>query len=211
MMSRTEPSARRNIAPAGSIAWANVRLYWVRIGTHEWLTAGVVRRSESRFFPLARVGPTTPKQFGAKHQTCPHLVVHLRPDRTWEMGAAHRGAAIRGPGVGDSPRGRETAEPLTSTPEPGSPPSRGFGPWQGPWSISDRPGRWLPSTRQRRLEEDAHSDRVLGGGSGAEDQSSGSRLAESPSITWTTHTPGETGRRSQHKGDRRLIGWPAVA
>ena len=71
-------------------------------------------------------GPTTPKQFGAKHQTCPHLAVHVPPDSTLEMGAAEMGAAIRCPVVGDSPRGTETAEPLTSTPEPWSPPSSCF-------------------------------------------------------------------------------------
>src|SRR5262249_50243793 len=74
----------------------------------------------------ARVGPTTPKQLGAKHQTCPHLAVHGPPDSTLEMGAAKMGAAIRCPVVGDSPRGRERAEPLTSTPESRSPPSRCF-------------------------------------------------------------------------------------
>ena len=72
---------------------------------------------------LARFGPTTPKQFGGKHQTCPHLAVHLPPDSTLEMGAAEMGAAIRCPVLGDTPRGTEMAEPLTSTPEPWSPPS----------------------------------------------------------------------------------------
>jgi hypothetical protein len=39
-------------------------LLW--IGTHEWLTAGVVRPSKSPFFPLARVGPTTPTRASAR-------------------------------------------------------------------------------------------------------------------------------------------------
>jgi hypothetical protein len=38
-------------APGGAV-------HSVWIGTHEWLTAGVVRPSESPFFPLARIGPT---------------------------------------------------------------------------------------------------------------------------------------------------------
>jgi hypothetical protein len=42
-------------------------------------------------------------------------------ESTLEIGAAEMGAAIRCPVVGDSPRGKETAEPLTSTPEPWSP------------------------------------------------------------------------------------------
>jgi len=45
----------------------------------------------------------TPKQFGAKHQTCPHVAVHGPPDSTWEMGAAEMRATIRSPVVGDSP------------------------------------------------------------------------------------------------------------
>ena len=28
---------------------------------------------------LARFGPTTPKQFGAKHETCPHVAGHVWP------------------------------------------------------------------------------------------------------------------------------------
>jgi len=75
---------------------------------------------------FARVGSDTPKQFGAKHQACPHLAVHVPPDSTLEMGAAEMGAAIRCPVVGDSPRRTETAEPLTSSPEPWSPPSSCF-------------------------------------------------------------------------------------
>jgi hypothetical protein len=74
----------------------------------------------------ARVGPTTPQQFGAKHQTCPHWAVPGTPDSTLEMGAAEMGTAIRCPVFGDSTRGTETAEPLTSNPEPWSPPSSGF-------------------------------------------------------------------------------------
>ena len=91
----------------------------------------------------------TPKQFGAKHQTCSHFAVHQPPDSTLEMGAAEMGAAIRCPVVGDSPRGKETAEPLTSTPEPWSPPSSCFRQWQGPCSISDLSVRLSPSTRER--------------------------------------------------------------
>jgi hypothetical protein len=52
----------------------------------------------------------------AKRQACPHLAVHVHPDRTLEMGATKMGAAIGCPLVGDSTRGTETAEPLTSTP-----------------------------------------------------------------------------------------------
>ena len=50
---------------------------------------------------LARFGPTTPKQFGAKHQTNPYLAVHVPPDSTLEMGAAEMGAAIRCSLAGD--------------------------------------------------------------------------------------------------------------
>jgi hypothetical protein len=32
---------------------------------------GVVRLSEQQFLPFVRIGPTTPKQFGMMHQTCP--------------------------------------------------------------------------------------------------------------------------------------------
>src|SRR5271156_4069828 len=42
---------------------------------------------------LAHVGPTTPKQFGAKHQTCPHLAFHVPPDSTLEMGAPEYGCS----------------------------------------------------------------------------------------------------------------------
>src|SRR5262245_45162980 len=70
--------------------------------------------------------PTLIVSFGAKHQTCPHLAVHVPPDSTLEMGAAEMGAAIRCPVVGDSPRGTVTDEPLTSTPEPWSSPSSCF-------------------------------------------------------------------------------------
>ena len=52
----------------------------------------------------------------AKHQVCPHLAVHVHPDSTLEMGATEMGAAIGCTLVGDSTRGTETAEPLTSTP-----------------------------------------------------------------------------------------------
>src|SRR6188472_3260164 len=45
------------------IALANVHAYRVWIGTHEWLIAGVVRPSESPFFPLARVGPVCRRDF----------------------------------------------------------------------------------------------------------------------------------------------------
>jgi hypothetical protein len=65
------------------------------------------------------------------------------------MGAAEMGAAIRCPGVGDSPRGTETAEPLSSTPKSRSPPSRCFGQWHGPCLISDLSVRFSPSTRER--------------------------------------------------------------
>ena len=51
----------------------------------------------------ARVGPTTPKQFGAKHQTCPQLAVHVRPDSSLAVQAAEMGAAIRCSRVGDFP------------------------------------------------------------------------------------------------------------
>jgi hypothetical protein len=46
----------------------------------------------------------TPKHFGAKHQTCPHLAVHVPPDSTLEMGATEMGAAIRCSVIGDSPQ-----------------------------------------------------------------------------------------------------------
>jgi hypothetical protein len=50
----------------------------------------------------------------AKHQAWPHLAVHVYLDRTLEMGATEMGATIGCPLVGDSPRGTETAEQLTS-------------------------------------------------------------------------------------------------
>src|SRR5260370_15772819 len=52
----------------------------------------------------------------AKHQACPHLAVHVHLDSTLEMGATEMGAAIVCQLVGDSIRGTETAEPLTSNP-----------------------------------------------------------------------------------------------
>ncbi len=45
-------------------------------------------------------------------------------DRTLEMGATEMGATIGCPLVGDSARGTETAEPLTSTAEPWLHPSQ---------------------------------------------------------------------------------------
>jgi hypothetical protein len=56
---------------------------------------------------VARVGPTTPKQFSAKHQTCANLAAQVPPNSTLEMGVAEMGAAIRSPVVGGSPRGTE--------------------------------------------------------------------------------------------------------
>jgi hypothetical protein len=44
---------------------------------------------------VERVGPTTPKPFGAKPQTCPHWAVPGPPDGSWAVRAAERGAAIR--------------------------------------------------------------------------------------------------------------------
>jgi hypothetical protein len=75
---------------------------------------------------LTRVGPTTLKSIGAKHQACPHFAVHVHPDSTLEMGATERGAAISCPLVGDSTRGTETVALLTSTLEPWSFPSGCF-------------------------------------------------------------------------------------
>src|SRR5205085_7044654 len=40
-------------------------------------------------------GPTTPNQFGAKPQTCPHWAVHGPPDGSLAVRAAQIGAAIR--------------------------------------------------------------------------------------------------------------------
>jgi hypothetical protein len=45
----------------------------------------------------------TPKHFGAKHQTCPHMAFHGPPDSIWQMGAAELDATMRSPVVGDSP------------------------------------------------------------------------------------------------------------
>jgi hypothetical protein len=64
---------------------------------------------------LARRSDDT-EAVSAKYQACPHLAVHVQPDRTLEMGATEMGAAIGCPLVGDSTRGTATAEPLTSTP-----------------------------------------------------------------------------------------------
>jgi hypothetical protein len=64
---------------------------------------------------LARRSDDT-EAVSAKHQACLHLAVHVHPDRTLETGATEMGAAIGCPRVGDSTRGTETAEPLTSTP-----------------------------------------------------------------------------------------------
>src|SRR5262249_44901246 len=84
----------------------------------------------------ARVGPTTPKQFGTKHQPCPHLAVHGPPNGSLAARAAEMGAAIRCSLAGAFPRERETADPLTSNPEPWSPPSSFFRHWYGPCWIS---------------------------------------------------------------------------
>ena len=111
-------------------------------------TTGRPSHSQSRDTPvslvrrrpyLARVGLRTPKSIEPNllrsddteavaviHQACLHLAVHVHPDRTREMGATGMGAAIGCPLVGDSTRGTETAEPLTSTPEQWSPASRCF-------------------------------------------------------------------------------------
>ena len=70
--------------------------------------------TSSRDLELLRSDDT--EAVSAKHQACPHLAVHVHPDRTLEMGATEMGAAIGCPLVGDSTRGTETAEPLTSTP-----------------------------------------------------------------------------------------------
>src|SRR5262245_9331026 len=85
---------------------------------------------------VARVGPTTPRQFGAKPPTCPHWAVPRPPDGSLAVRAAERGAAIECSLTGEFPREPETAEPLTSNPEPWSPPSRFFRHWHGPCWIS---------------------------------------------------------------------------
>jgi hypothetical protein len=92
------------------------------------LTAGPhpAPRQQSVQQDLARFGPTTPKQFGAKHQTCPHLAAHVRPNSTLEIGAAALGAAIRSAVVGGSPRVTKTAGPLRFIREPWSPPCSCF-------------------------------------------------------------------------------------
>jgi hypothetical protein len=61
-----QAAERGGLSPsAGVTTSTNVHDYGVRIGTHGWLTHGVVRPSESPFFLLARAGPTTPKHFRA--------------------------------------------------------------------------------------------------------------------------------------------------
>jgi hypothetical protein len=70
--------------------------------------------TECRLF--ARVGPTTPKHFGAKLQTCPHLAVRAPPDGSLSVGAAEVCAAIRRFLIGDSPRETEMVEPTSSPP-----------------------------------------------------------------------------------------------
>ena len=68
-----------------------------------------------------RVGPTTPKLFGAKTQTCPQLAAPVPPDSSLAVRAAEMAAAIRCSLVGDFPWETVTAEPLTSNPGPRSP------------------------------------------------------------------------------------------
>jgi len=52
----------------------------------------------------------------AKHQAWPRVAVHVYLDRNLEMGATDMGGTIGCPVVGESPRGTEMAEPLTSNP-----------------------------------------------------------------------------------------------
>jgi hypothetical protein len=118
-LGRSGRSARAHPEMTAGIAWATVAFHGRRPGSTLPLRfPDRLRRLGCHF---ARVGPTTPKQYGAKHQMCAHLAVHVPPNSTLEMGAAEMGATIRCPGVGDSPRGTEAAEPLTSAPAPWSP------------------------------------------------------------------------------------------
>jgi hypothetical protein len=79
----------------GSITWEPSRK---RSGSNsssgivpQWRSSTFAARgSESSLFPLARVGPTTPKRFEAKLQTCPQLAVHAPPDSSLEVRAANR-------------------------------------------------------------------------------------------------------------------------
>src|SRR5262249_45106861 len=78
----------------------------------------------------------TPRPLGAKPPTGPQWAVHVPPASRLAVRAAEMGAAIRGARVGDFPGETETAEPLTSHPEPWSPPSGCFRHGPGPCGIS---------------------------------------------------------------------------
>jgi hypothetical protein len=83
--------------------------------------ARIARPRPGRAVIFACVDPTTPKQFGATHQTCRYLAVHGQPDRTLELGAADTSAAICCPEVANSPRGTDTTEPPFSARSRGRP------------------------------------------------------------------------------------------
>ena len=58
----------------------------------------------------ARVGPTTPKSFGAKRQTQLYLVDHVHSDGRSAVRAAEPGAAVDGSIIGHFPGGTETSD-----------------------------------------------------------------------------------------------------
>src|SRR4051794_5303493 len=59
----------------------------------------------------------------AKHHPCPHRAARGPPDGSLMVRAADLGTATRRPLAGDFPPETEPEEPLTSHPEPCSPPS----------------------------------------------------------------------------------------
>ena len=89
------------------------------------------------------------KRFGAKHQSCPQLVVHGPPESSLAVRAAEMGAAIRCSLVGDFPSETETVEPLTSNPEPWSPPIQLLPTLALPVWVLALSRSLSPSTRER--------------------------------------------------------------
>jgi hypothetical protein len=110
--------------------------------------------------PLVCFGPTTPKQVGAKHQTCPHVAVHGRPDSTWEMGAAEIGATIRSPVIGDFASNR-AGRTVHFHPGAVVAPVQLSLTRALPCSISNLSARLSSSTCERLRWEDSHSDHIL--------------------------------------------------
>jgi transposase len=99
---------------------------------------------------LARVGPTTPKQFGAGYRMCPHLAVRTPPDGSLSARAAELCVAIRCFLDGDSLRETEMAEAALHPP-PARPYIQIWPCFPSPIPISigeAAPGTTNPATRR---------------------------------------------------------------